>query len=101
MVLISMINQSPQQKSEILQQLLQEINLIPTDQQENLLRLIKIFRLAITENYHETELKSIEEKQDDQFSENQEILDLLNKWEAEEDEQEQTETLAYLQEVLS
>lgn len=96
-----MINQSPQQESAILEKLLQEINLIPVDQQENLLRLIKIFRQAITENPHEIELNSAEEIKETQTNKNQKILDLLNKWEAEEDEQEQRETLAYLQEVLS
>ncbi|MGK7930607.1 MAG: hypothetical protein AB4041_04125 [Microcystaceae cyanobacterium] len=89
-----MINQSSQQKTEIFNKIIQEINLIPTDQQEKLLRLISIFRQATTDDSRDIKLNSLEQK-------NKAIIDLLDKWEKEGDEQEQTETLGYLQEVLS
>lgn len=89
-----MINQSSQQQTEVFNKIIQEINLIPTDQQENLLRLISIFRQATANHGSEMQLNSLEQK-------NEAILELLDKWEKEGDEQEQTETLAYLEEVLS
>ncbi|MEA5509338.1 hypothetical protein VB715_06125 [Crocosphaera sp. UHCC 0190] len=96
-----MINQSPQKETVIFDKIIQEINLIPTEQQENLLRLIQTFRQAIANNSSDIKLNSLEKKKGDQIQENKAILELLNKWENKGSEQEQTETLAYLQEVLS
>ncbi len=96
-----MINPSPQKKTVIFNKIIQEINLIPTEQQENLLQLIQSFRQAIANKSDDVKLNSLEQKAGDKIQENQRILELLNKWEIEGDEQEQTETLAYLEKVLS
>lgn len=96
-----MINQPSQQQTEIFNKILQEINLISTDKQEHLLHLIQLFRQATTDHSRERKLNSLELKDKDKIKKNQAILELLDKWEKEGDEQEQTETLAHLQEFLS
>ncbi len=95
------INQSNKPEKTIFYQVLQEIYLIPREQQENLLHLIQTFRQAITQKNNEIKVNAIEQNQQAQIEKNQAILELLEKWEAEGYEQEQTETLTYLQDVLS
>ena len=95
------INQLTEHQQILIEQLWQEIQLIPQEQWENLLQLMRSFRQATTSNASPKNLTLTELEQQEQIKKNQAVLELLQKWEEQGDEQEQTETLNYLQEALS
>lgn len=85
--------------------LLNEIQLIPQEYWSNLLQILRSFRevtnpgseIPINNNIKD-DILNIDPSE--QMKKNQAALELLRRWEEEGDEQEQTETLEYLLNVL-
>lgn len=90
--------------SQPIVQFLQELQATPREYWPNLLEIIRLFRQSVTGETTQspqsvpTELSelSLEER----IKRNQAVIDLINSWIEEGDEQEQTETAEYLERVL-
>jgi hypothetical protein len=84
----------------LINEFLTEIQLTPQEQWQNLLQIMRTFRQATTPQPQPIILTPDEQQRQEQIKKNQAVIELLRKWEQEGDEQEQTETLNYLLEVL-
>ena len=94
------ITQLTERQQVLIHQLWQEIQLIPQEQWENLLQIMRTFRQATTSNIYSKNITPAGPEHQEQIKKNQAVLELLQKWEEQGDEQEQTETLNYLREAL-
>ncbi|MBD2483851.1 hypothetical protein [Planktothrix sp. FACHB-1365] len=84
----------------LINEILTEIQLTPQEQWHNLLQIMRTFRQATNPDPQPVPLTPEEQQRKEQIKRNQAVIELLREWEEEGDEQEQTETFNYLQEVL-
>ena len=84
--------------SEFLPQFLQEIQQIPKEYWPNLLQIIRLFRESV--NGENLAKNFTDMSEEDRIKRNQAVIELINSWVEEGDEQEQTETAEYLRQVL-
>lgn len=84
----------------LINEILKELQLTPKEQWENLLQIMRTFRQATNPDPKPAPLTPEEQERREQIKKNQAVIELLREWEEEGDEQEQTETFNYLQEVL-
>ncbi len=84
--------------SGLLPEFLQEIQQTPKEYWPNLLQIIRLFRESVNgENLAKIFTEMSEEER---IKRNQAVIELINSWVEEGDEQEQTETAEYLRQVL-
>ncbi|HAN74484.1 MAG TPA: hypothetical protein DCQ51_16330 [Planktothrix sp. UBA8407] len=96
----SNLTSSEAEPTLLINEFLTEIQLTPQEQWQNLLQIMRTFRQATTPQPQPIILTPDEQQRQEQIKKNQAGIELLRKWEQEGDEQEQTETLNYLLEVL-
>ena len=94
------LTEAQEQPRLLINEILKELQLTPKEQWENLLQIMRTFRQATNPDPKPAPLTPEEQERREQIKKNQAVIELLRKWEEEGDEQEQTETFNYLQEVL-
>jgi len=86
----------------LINQLLQEIQLTPKEQWENLLQIMRTFRQATSTNKYNNNnnnISNVQQQRQEQIKKNQAVIKLLTQWRDDDDEQEQKETWEILKKI--
>ena len=97
-------NTIPTPSSHSLAEFLNEIEQTPPEYWQNLLEIIRQFRQSVVQANKTSASPDLTEivkmSNSEKIKRNQSIIDLINSWVEEDDEQEQTEAAEYLRKVL-